>query len=610
MSDVKGPNEPQRQGDSQAEPPAPIAPAQAPAQPAAQASVPYQAQTAASPVAHLFFVGLLVLLAGFLWYKIEEEWTTVLKVWIGAGGLMVGGVLAWSAVDLFAGIANRRGAAFGFVALTVLLGTGVLGFVTWATHQKRAELPSLDLTSTGEFSLGDASRKLLDEVPGTLYAGYFMHGAGHPGFREKAIDQLRNYERGSRRVQVKVFDAFLEFEDVKRWKNQHGVSGLSEGEDKDVIILAYAEPGREVEPGNYREIPVDPLRWQTTNALREPRWAGERYISDAIQALVFEEHKAYVTGGHGEEQLGIGFRRLRDTIRGLNIQLEETPLQLATSPRVPEDCDVLVVLDPKTTFSETEAEAISRWLTKGGTLLLTLNPRLARTPTGLERVLAEHGVQARPNYLLMVPEWVPSAGGRSVGIQSQFRVTREDYTDHPAVKALKAGTGLTTLFVESCLIEIDEEPPEGVDPSVVVYAHYDPSLGENPRALLATEGRSFDTFLPETDIAEARLPALVAASRDNMGSTDARTSRVIVSGDTDMWKDEVVSQIAPNLDLAAGLFQWGLGREKLVAVSERTLEEVTVALTAPMFRLAFWLPLGVVFLPLIVGTWVWWTRRR
>ena len=27
-------------------------------------------------------------------------------------------------------------------------------------------------------------------------------------------------------------------------------------------------------------------------------------------------------------------------------------------------------------------------------------------------------------------------------------------------------------------------------------------------------------------------------------------------------------------------------------------------------RLVFWYPLGVVFLPLLVGTWVWWTRRR
>ena len=104
--------------------------------------------------------------------------------------------------------------------------------------------------------------------------------------------------------------------------------------------------------------------------------------------------------------------------------------------------------------------------------------------------------------------------------------------------------------------------------------------------------------------------ALLATSVHKSKESNGRDARLIVGGDTDVFSDRVVQSYRANLDLARGLVQWGLRREGLVSVSERTLEDPYVSPTERQKRFAFWWPLNVVLLPLILGGMVWWSRRR
>ena len=89
-----------------------------------------------------------------------------------------------------------------------------------------------------------------------------------------------------------------------------------------------------------------------------------------------------------------------------------------------------------------------------------------------------------------------------------------------------------------------------------------------------------------------------------------RDARVVVIGDTDVLTDQLIAQIPPNLDLGLGLIQWGIRREGLVAVSERTIEQDRVELNDYGRRVALAWPLGMALLSLVCGGLVWWTRRR
>lgn len=582
---------------------------------------PYQAQQKTSPLGHVFFVTVILLLIGLIWHRVEQDWTLTLKAWVGVCTLVVVGVVAWKGVDLFVALQSRRGAAAGFVTVTLFFGTLVLVLVSAASVKFRPDLPSLDLTESRDHSLSEATERLLEEVKGTIHAAYLMQASGRPDFRGKAIQQLNLYERGSARVEVSVFDDYREKQSVTEWMRKYGVTSPASGETGDVIVLAYAEPGLEVAAGKFREIKVDPGTWQRTSSMGSNDWLGEQVISDAIQSLVFERQKAYSTGGHGERRFGEGFRRFRDRVRGLNIELIETPLALASSPKVPDDCDLLFVLDPQSPFLPAEAEAIQRFLDRGGRLFLTVNPYEGRRETGLERVLTRYGVYPQIGYRIMVPRLVPTASGITFAKTPLFQVTLTDYADHPATRGLRAGGGLGTVYLESALVKVEEEPAEGTDPQPVVFASHSPDLlrasgGQDhrvrPHAAFMEPGRQdYETFLPEKDIEGTRLPIVATSSRALIDpDEDASDSRVIVCGDTDMFTDGAMAQGgAANFDLGAGLIQWALRREGLVAVDRRSIEETLVRMTARKARAAFWYPLGVVLLPLVIGTWVWWTRR-
>jgi hypothetical protein len=193
----------------------------------------YQAQLRTSPLVHLFFVAVILLVAGLLWQHVEQESSTALNIWVGVCVLTILGVAAWTGVELVNTVRSRRGMAVGFVAVTVTVGALVLGFVSWANHRYRSELPSLDLTASREYSLSEASERLLDEVKGTIHAAYLEQASGNPSFREKAKDQLRLYERASARVKVSVFDDYREKDRVTEWLRTNGVNATTSGETGD-----------------------------------------------------------------------------------------------------------------------------------------------------------------------------------------------------------------------------------------------------------------------------------------------------------------------------------------------------------------------------------------
>lgn len=598
--------------------PATAAPEPAAVAPAASApSQPYQAPPRASKLGHMFFIGVFLTLMGVFWRLVEAEeaagWVT--SAWIFAAIVIMLVPIAWHLPDIFRSAASRRGTAFVMVLATIGLGLFVALFVGWAdiTLKKKGKLPEIDLTSSSRFTLDDESMKLLDKVEGTVYATYLHHATEDEGLRTDAIAQLRVFEAASPHVKFAEVDAVRQPDIAARILKEQGVQGTSSGEDTDLIVLTYAEPGKEVAPGKQKEIKVERWAFTKMSSAGVPKWLGESVVSTGIYELVFQKYKAYATGGHGERSFADDFRDLRDALTRQNIDAVTTPINLATTPKVPDDCELLFILGPTAPFTPEEAEAVTRWLDQGRTLIFTVDMMDDRSPTGLEALLEKYGVGTRTNYEVIAPKvGRDMARGLELvgGMSNQFPVYGDAYGDHPAVRALRSRSGLATYFFRSTYLEVDDKPPADATPEVVCSAPEHEGTGSTPVALRHTKDRTnFSTIMPDRDKVSGKFPLIVTSVRKPKDAA-GRDSRIVVSGDTDVFSDRLIGSYPANLDLVRGLVQWGLRREGLVAVSERSLEDPYVTPDEYQKRFALYWPLAVVFLPLIVGGMVWWSRRR
>jgi ABC transporter family protein len=608
----------------------PPAPEPRPAPAANAPTVPFQARGRPSRFGYLFFGGLFALLSGLVWYVVERDTGATTVVWIFLAVLAMLIPFAWHAVDLVRAVASRRGIAFGFVLATIGLALFVAVLIAWIDLElkKNGALPTLDLTRSAKYSLSEESQRLLERVPGTVYATYLTRGQGDPedpDLRNDVLEQLHVYGSSTGRVKVEEADELRYPERAEQVKRAQGVTSTSSGEDTDVVVLTYAEPGREVAPGKQKEVKVERYAFRKESATGARKWLGEVVITDAIYELVFQKNKAYATGGHGERSLR-EFGELKDALTRQNIEVASQPVVLASGARVPDDCELLLVLAPQTPFTGEEAEAVSQWLDKGKTLFVAVDLQEDRVTNALDDVLAKYGIETRANYEVLAPRIAGMMEEKAIArMGPQFPVYGPSYGDHPATRALAARAGLATFFVKSTYLEVYlDKPPQGADPKVVCYA---PQYGEdaNTRPLAIRHSSDRKSYRPSPDTDKnadpsqptVKLPLIATSSRkvaapsDGKGSPAAdRDARVIVSGDADVFSDAVVSHYPANLDLARGLVQWGLRREGLVAVSERTLESPWVAPDEYQRRFALLWPLFVCCLPLIAGGMVWWSRRR
>lgn len=588
----------------------------------------YQAASRPSGAGYLVVTGLVAFVAAMAWYLVEGESSVVLLAWVFVSALLVLGPLAWHSVDVFGDLrspgAGRRLGAGAFVTLNVALALGVFGLVSAINVKWKDRLPQADLTATGRYTLGDETERILARADGTIYVTYveFDSQETNPPLRAMAEEQVKAYARASPNVQVRIVNMYREREATESWLRSVGVLPIGDTGGNDAIVITFAERDREVVPGKQKEVRVDEYAFLKSSPMDGSQaWLGERVITSAIQELVFQRYKVYLTGGHKEIRLDDDARMLRERLSGQNLDVVSRELDLARSGRVPDDCDLLIVLGPQAPFSDEEQTAIEQYLDRGRAAIVCLDPDLrGRRETGLERALDRFGIQPRVNYVVLAPKVDMTQSGISgiVRMLPGFALTRSDYADHPAVRGLRERASLTSILWQTSYLEIDAEPQSGREVDPVAWAsEIPPEFQSNvrPHAAQISANRTeaqYATPDPARDKTGVRLPVIAAAKRAAPADAreGARDSRLVVVADADSFSDGYASRSLPNLDLFTGLVQWSLRREDLVAVSDKTLENLVVTIDERKERMAWVFPLAMAVTALLAGAGVWWSRRR
>ncbi|MGA8276852.1 MAG: DUF4350 domain-containing protein [Rhodanobacteraceae bacterium] len=322
---------------------------------------------------------------------------------------------------------------------------------------------------------------------------------------------------------------------------------------------------------------------------------SEAEFSGALQRLArARDHVVAFLEGEGERQpdgkanadLGQFSALLADQgIRSL-------PLALASSGRVPENTDLLVIADPQVALAPNVVSEIDDYLARGGNLLWLTEPG---KKVGLDPL-------ARNLSLRVLAGTVVDGGGQAFGIGDPSFVAISKYPDH----AITRDFALTTLFPQ----------PAALGQLTGTQWKFASILRSSAKSWTETgpilkAGDAPGNIRYDADAGEIPGPLDLAFALTRLSPRPGkREQRVVVIGDGDFLSNSFLGN-GGNREFGQRVFDWLLGDDSLIAVPDRSAPDRELNLSqVALDALGLTFLIGIPALLVIVGGSIRWRRRR
>jgi hypothetical protein len=499
----------------------------------------------------LLVLGCIVLAASLL-PALAAQW---------AAGAGQGGPGSSGAVD------RLRVTQLATAGLTVALALPFLMLTGWVASERNR---TLDVSYFRTSSPGSATEQIVRSLDAPLRVLLFF-----PPVNE-VKDQVREYFRAlaaaGGNVRVEEHDLLAS----PLVAAEHGI--VRDG----TIVFAVGERSERIAlPTVLRE-----ARLQLRNL--------DRTAQQALMRVARDARTVYLTVGHGElndpgsaravDTLALGSVYALQSIFGyLNFDVRDLGLQSGLGRDVPDDAAMVLVLGPRRAFLEPELQTLDRYLARGGSVLLALEPESEFVLGPLRDRL---GVDFRPTPLADDQQYIPFRGNVS---DRRFLVTDRVFSHESLPTVSQAGIGDGMAFLGAGYLE----PTEADRPRVTVVVRSMPS--------------TFADATPDFELGpgEERLqyPLVVAAEwgRQEPGEVSGGEMRAMVFADSDLFADMILAQVGLNGALVADAIRW-LGREEELA--GETVSEADIPIVHTRAKDVAWFYstiLGAPSLVLILG---------
>ncbi len=460
----------------------------------------------------------------------------------------------------------------------------VMGYITTERNK------SLDLSYFKTSSPGTATQEVVKSFGDPLRVLLFFP-AVNP-VRDEVVDYFHELDRATNVVQVEEYDRLIAADTARQYQvSADGTIVLRRGENTERLTLS-----------------------PTLNTARSRLRTLDRDVQDRLLRLARERRTAYLTVGHGElgdrlpaDTVGPGdplrqITGVRELLGVLNYQVEELGLSEGLGRDVPENAAIVLVLGPRLPFLEEELASLDRYLERGGSVLLAIDPESEFRFGPLEQRL---GVRYR---------FVPLADERQFVTRNRNESDRQliitdRFSVHEAVTtASRTRIGSGILLVGAGYLEALEG--HGLRHSFIVR-----SLPTN----FGDENRNFTLDGDESRRVYNLVAAIEPAAPDTLAddldveasAADTAGMRALVYADAGMFSDAVLASIALNTALVADGIRW-LGREE--AFSGVTESEEDIALVHTKAEDVRWFYSTILGAPLIVLggglVAVYWRRKK
>jgi ABC-type uncharacterized transport system involved in gliding motility auxiliary subunit len=514
------------------------------------------------------WLGTALVLAAIAVLFLKAEWQPYSR-WLAWGGLvciLVYTLGQWREVArVFAGRSVRFGTVSGASILVVLAILGAINYISAREHKR------WDLTASGQFTLAPQSIKVLKSLDAPLTMTVFAKEAELPSYRDK----LSPYEYVSKRVSIDYVDP----DKKPAQARQLGIQSYG------TIALQYK--------GRIERV-VGSSEQDLTNGI--------------IKVVTGKERKIYFTQGHGEKDTGsserTGYSAIAEQLTRDNYKVEKLPL--AQTAQVPDDAAAVVVAGPKTDFFPGEIDALKAYLTRGGHVLLLLDPpeKIDSPPlTNLIALAHEWGMDVGNDMVVDV-----SGLGQLIGTDETVPVAM-NYPPHPIVQDFSLATAFPLArSVTPVTGGVNGHVAQSfVETSAKSWAETDlPAMLKGGK--ISFDKAKGDRKGPISIAAAASAPVATAADKPAASESKAE-SRIAVFGDSD-FASNLALGVQGNKDLFMNTINWLAQQENLIAIRPREAEDRRLTMTSGQLLQVIVLSLFLV--PLFVlgsGVYAWWRRR-
>jgi hypothetical protein len=338
------------------------------------------------------------------------------------------------------GVEYRRVREIGWSGLTVAFAAALMmvtcQVATDRNHQK-------DVSYFKTSAPGDSTKRIVASSQDPIRVLLFFPDPN------EVKDQVRDYFQSLGHVTIEEHDRMKDAELAGKYKvTKDGT-----------IVLVKGSGDKE----KSQTIDVD------TDLAKARRGAGklrnfDREVNSALMKLVREKRKAYVMVGHGEindqeslppELKGrVPERRtslLKKRLNELNYEVKDLGL-IDLAKDVPDDATIVIMLAPSVPLQPAEWAALSRYLDKGGRLLIALDPK---GDPSLGELGGKLGIKYDPASLTDDQQFMPQRGTLA---DRRFAITQQ-FSAHASTTSLSRTVGKGMILIDSGAFE--DAPFEG-----------------------------------------------------------------------------------------------------------------------------------------------------
>jgi ABC-type uncharacterized transport system involved in gliding motility auxiliary subunit len=424
---------------------------------------------------------------------------------------------------------SRRNARYGALAgISVVVGLGILAAVNYLAARENKRW---DLTESKQYTLSDQSVKLVKELDSPVKFVVFDRPTNFDAYRSR----LNGYAYYSKNVSVDFVDPAKDMIQAR----QYGIQKYG------TVAIAYKDRIERATSDSEQDI---------TNAL--------------IKVINPQKRKLYFLLGHDEKDPSssderVSYSGIGEALKAENIEFAS--LVLAQTKEVPADATEIVIAGPKVDLLDEETTLIRGYLTKGGKLLVLLDPpddvkKPAPMPN-LVGLLKDYGITATSSIIV-------DGSGRT---SNPLAPAAAAYPTHPITDRF----GLLTVFpVARAMTPVTDNAARPAQSFVQTSAR---SWAETDLASL----ENLDTISPEPekgDIAgpvslavavtvpvEKTADAKPAAAAPAADEKKAET-RVVAIGDSDFVVNQYLRVAPGNTDLFVNTVNWLSQQENLISI--------------------------------------------
>jgi ABC-type uncharacterized transport system involved in gliding motility auxiliary subunit len=432
----------------------------------------------------------------------------------------------------------------------------LMGLLAWLSTRYSLEA---DWTRGGRNTLSLDSRQLLDEMPDAIHITAFA--TDNDVIRGRIADLVARYQRHKPTVDLQFVNPDAEPERTR----DLGIT--MDGE----LLIAYQGRSEKVQSLSEQSI---------TNAL--------------LRIARQKQRKVAFLSGHGERdpkgQANHDYGQFGKLLEQKGIEL--AGLNLAETPKIPSDINLLVLADPRVSLLPGEVHLLNKYVEQGGNLLWLAEPG---TSVGLDPLAETLGIEFLPGVVV-------DATTQLFGIDNPAFAIIPSYPMHPITREMTS----LTLFPHAVALEVDSPENWKAEPLLTTLDRSWTEIGPISGTIKFDEDS--DERMGPLDIGYAFTRSRNGKSAHTDDSDGEQ--RVVVIGDSDFLSNAYLGN-AGNVDLGLNLFNWLNHDDEFIAITARTAGDVNLELSRlAQTLIAFGFLFGLPLLLLGSGVTIWWRRRN